>query len=103
VILIDEAQLVFVVPQKFYVDLEAETPVGFYPMVPIVASLHGVRWPLSNAAMSPMGQIATSNFALGGVLEINVDRPGLLAILPRRDLETVLAALDRGFGKAHHQ
>ena len=50
-----------------------------------------------------MGQIATSNFALGGVLEINVDRPGLLAILPRRDLETVLAALDRGFGKAHHQ
>ena len=103
VILIDEAQLVFVVPQKFYVDLEAETPVGFYPMVPIVASLHGVRWPLSNAAMSPMGQIATSNFALGGVLEINVDRPGLLAILPRRDLETVLAALDRGFGKAHDQ
>ena len=103
VILIDEAQLVFVVPQKFSIDLEAETPVGFYPMEPIEASLRGVRWPLSNAAMSPMGQIATSNFALGGVLEINVDRPGLLAILPRRDLETVLAALDRGFSKAHHE
>ena len=103
VILIDEAQLVFVVPQKFSIDLEAETPVGFYPMEPIEASLRGVRWPLSNAAMSPMGQIATSNVALGGALEITVDRPGLLAILPRRDLETVLAALDRGFGKAHHQ
>ncbi|MDG1505449.1 MAG: thiamine pyrophosphokinase, partial [Planktomarina sp.] len=103
VILIDEAQLVFVVPQKFSVDLEAETPVGFYPMVPIEASLRGVRWSLSDAAMSPMGQIATSNVALGGALEITVDRPGLLAILPRRDLETVLAALDRGFGKAHHQ
>ena len=103
VILIDEAQLVFVVPQKFYVDLEAETPVGFYPMEPIEASLRGVRWPLSNAAMSPTGKIATSNVALGGALEITVDRPGLLAILPRRDLETVLAALDRGFGKAHHQ
>ena len=103
VILIDEAQLVFVVPQKFYVDLEAETPVGFYPMVPIVASLHGVRWPLSNAAMSPMGQIATSNAALGGALDITVDGPGLLAILPRCHLETVLEALDRGFGKTHHQ
>jgi thiamine pyrophosphokinase len=103
VILMDEAQLVFVVPQKFSIDLEAETPVGFYPMVPIEASLRGVRWPLSNAVMSPMGQIATSNVALGGALEITVDRPGLLAILPRRALEAVLTALDRGFGKAHDQ
>ena len=103
VILMDEAQLVFVVPQKFSIDLEAETPVGFYPMVPIEASLRGVRWPLSNAVMSPMGQIATSNVALGGALEITVDRPGLLAILPRRTLEAVLAALERGFGKAHDQ
>lgn len=103
VVLVDEAQLVFVVPPEFSMDLEAETPVGFYPMVPIQASLRGVRWPLSNAAMSPMGQIATSNSALGGALEISVDGPGLLAILPRRDLAGVLAALDRGFGKAQHQ
>ena len=102
-ILMDEAQLVFVVPQKFSIDLEAETPVGFYPMVPVEASLRGVRWPLSNAVMSPMGQIATSNIALGGALEITVDRPGLLAILPRRDLDAVLTALGRGFGKAHDQ
>ena len=103
VVLVDEAQLVFVVPPEFSMDLEAETPVGFYPMVPIQANLRGVRWPLSNAAMSPMGQIATSNSALGGALEISVDGPGLLAILPRRDLAGVLAALDRGFGKAQHQ
>jgi len=103
VVLIDEAQLVFVVPQEFSVDLEAETPVGFYPMVSIEASLRGVRWPLSNVAMSPIGQIATSNVALGGALEITVDGPGLLAIMPRRYLVAVLAALDRGFGKAHHQ
>jgi len=103
VVLIDEAQLVFVVPQKFSVDLEAETPVGFYPMVAVEASLRGVRWPLSKAAMSPMGQIATSNVALGGALDIAVDGPGLLAILPRCYLETVLEALDRGFGEAHDQ
>ena len=103
VVLIDEVQLVFVVPQKFSVDLEAETPVGFYPMTSVEASLRGVRWPLSNAAMSPMGQIATSNAALGGALDITVDGPGLLAILPRCHLETVLEALDRGFGKTHHQ
>ncbi|MDG1745122.1 MAG: thiamine diphosphokinase, partial [Planktomarina sp.] len=103
VVLIDEAQLVFVVPQKFSVDLEPETPVGFYPMVAVEASLRGVRWPLSNAAMSPVGQIATSNVALGGALDITVDGPGLLAILPRCYLETVLEALDRGFGEAHDQ
>ena len=103
VVLIDEAQLVFVVPQKFSVDLEAETPVGFYPMVAVEASLRGVRWPLSKAAMSPMGQIATSNVALGGALDIAVDGPGLLAILPRCCLATVLEALDRGFGEAHDQ
>jgi len=72
-------------------------------MVSIEVSLRGVRWPLLNAVMSPMGQIATSNVALGGALEITVDRPGLLAILPRRALESVLSALDRGFGKAHDQ
>ena len=103
VVLIDEVQLVFVVPQKFSVDLEAETPVGFYPMTSVEASLRGVRWPLSNAAMSPMGQIATSNAALGGALDITVDGPGLLVILPRCHLETVLEALYRGFGKTHHQ
>ena len=103
VVLIDEAQLVFVVPQKFSVDLEADTPVGFYPMVAVEASLRGVRWPLSKAAMSPVGQIATSNVALGGALEITVDGPGLLAILPRCCLATVLEALDRGFGEAHDQ
>ena len=31
VVLIDEAQLVFVVPQKFSVDLEAETTRGVLP------------------------------------------------------------------------
>ena len=41
--------------------------------------------------------------ALGGALDITVDGPGLLAILPRCYLETVLEALDRGFGKTHHQ
>ena len=93
VVLIDEHQLVFVVPKQFHLDLEAGVPVGFYPMLPVHVNLQGVQWPLDDTEMSPVGKIATSNKSNGEMLAVKVDGPGLLAILPIRYLGPVLAIL----------
>ena len=93
VVLIDEHQLVFVAPAQFHLELEAGAPVGFYPMLPVHVNLQGVQWPLDDAEMSPLGQIATSNKSNGELLTLKVDGPGLLAILPVRYLGAVLDVL----------
>ena len=93
VVLIDEHQLVFVAPAQFHLELEAGTPVGFYPMLPVHVNLQGVQWPLNDAEMSPLGKIATSNKSNGELLTLKVDGPGLLAILPVRYLGAVLDVL----------
>ena len=93
VVLIDEHQLVFVAPAQFHLELEAGAPVGFYPMLPVHVNLQGVQWPLDDAEMSPLGQIATSNKSNGELLTLKVDGLGLLAILPVRYLGAVLDVL----------
>jgi hypothetical protein len=52
-----------------------------------------VQWPLDDAEMSPLGQIATSNKSNGELLTLKVDGHGLLAILPVRYLGAVLDVL----------
>ena len=62
-------------------------------MLPVHVNLQGVQWPLDDAEMSPLGQIATSNKSNGELLTLKVDGPGLLAILPVRYLGAVLDVL----------
>ena len=93
VVLVDEDQLVFMVPAQFEMGLEAGLTLGFYPMLPVQVTLQGVQWPLRDADMHPTGQIATSNLSSGEPLRIETDGPGLLAILPARCLGLVLRVL----------
>ena len=93
VVLIDEHQLVFVVPTEFHLNLEAGVPLGFYPMLPVHVNLQGVQWPLNDIVMSPVKQIATSNKSNGERLTLKVDGPGLMAILPTLHLGAVLDVL----------
>jgi thiamine pyrophosphokinase len=51
-----------------------------------------LRWPIDGLAFHPAEYIGTSNAATGGAVEIEADRPGLLVILPRSELD---AAVDR--------
>ena len=93
VVLIDEDQLVFVLPAQFQMELDAHSPLGFYPMLPVQVTLRGVKWPLDDVEMRPTGQIATSNMSNGELLHVQVDGPGLLAIMPACHLPRVLDAL----------
>ena len=66
--------------------------VSVFPLRRVQARSTGLEWKLDGLTMQPGGQIGTSNRALGPV-EIWVDQPGLLALVPRHHLAAVMQAL----------
>ncbi|MDT2032833.1 MAG: thiamine diphosphokinase [Planktomarina sp.] len=96
VILMDDDQLVFIVPPEFQLKLEHGTDVAFYPLVEVRADAVGLQWPLYDAEMAPGELISTSNKVDGSFIKLKVDRHGLLAILPVQYLATVIKELRIG-------
>ena len=93
IILMDAYQLVFVVPPEFYLNIDNETEVAFYPLVGLRADAVGLMWPLVDVEMAPGELISTSNKVDGNFIKLKVNRHGLLAILPVGYLEPVLKEL----------
>jgi thiamine pyrophosphokinase len=57
-----------------------------------------LRWPVDEVCFDPRRQIGTSNEALGPI-ELSVDAPMMLVILPLSELDGAMAALlDCGAG-----
>ncbi|HID68070.1 MAG TPA: thiamine diphosphokinase, partial [Roseibacterium sp.] len=94
-ILIGEKELVFHVSTKIEVGLVSGDIVSLFPMQPVTGRSRGLAWPIDELELSPDGQIATSNRALGPVV-VDSDGPGLLMIAPRRALDEVMRALLQG-------
>ena len=82
VVLIGGADLCFLCPPVFEIDLTAGTRVSLFPMAPVAGlEWEGLRWPL-RGEFRPDGRIGTSNRALGGRVRMAFDAPRMLAILP---------------------
>ena len=96
IILMDDFQLVFIVPPEFHLNLEHGTEVAFYPLVGLRANAIGLQWPLDDVEMAPGELISTSNKVDGNFIKLKVNRHGLLAILPVGYLELVLKELKTG-------
>ena len=92
VILMNEVEMAFVLPQQFSCDVALGTPISFYPLVPLTATTAGVAYPLTNCPMASDGQISTSNTVTGQV-QVTTDRRGLLCSLPRDAFAQVRASL----------
>ena len=94
VILIGDADIVFLAPPAFSIDLNAGDPVSLFPMGPVdCGPSSGLRWPIDGLHMVPDGQIGTSNAALGGAVEMTFDHNRPLVILPINTLDCVIDAL----------
>ena len=91
-VLIGETELVFHLPSHCAVDLAEGDVVSLFPFAQTSGRSQGLVWPIDGLAFSPAGQIGTSNRATGRV-EIEMDGPGLLAIVPRRALSTVMRSI----------
>lgn len=93
VVLIGGADLCFLCPPAFEIDLEAGTRVSLFPMAPVAGlEWDGLRWPL-RGAFRPDGRIGTSNRATGGRVRMAFDAPGMLVILPAGLLGRVVESL----------
>lgn len=80
------------VPAGLALDLAAGARVSLFPMAPVTGRSEGLRWPIEGIGFAPGGRIGTSNEAVGPV-RLAMDGPGMLVIVPRGDLDALIAGL----------
>ena len=93
-VLIADEDIIMLCPPNVSLDLPSDTRLSLFPMAPVVVNGTGLLWELSELGLEPGLRIGTSNAALGGVVELSVDEPRLLLILPVDKLPDLLAALE---------
>ena len=90
VILIGEQDIIFVLPQRFAIDLSMDERVSLFPFGACDVTSVGLYWPTNGLRFHPKSQIGTSNKATGPI-ELICSDPNMLLILPR---ETLVSAMD---------
>lgn len=77
--------------------LELSLPVGtrlsLFPMAEVAGTAEGLRWPIDGLVFHPSRRIGTSNQTVASRVRIGFEDPGMLLILPRAALPSVLSAL----------
>ena len=91
-VLIGADEVIFHLTAPFQCSLEPGDTVSLFPILPVTGRSKGLVWPIDGLSLAPDGRIGTSNKAEGAV-RIEVDGPGLLAILPRARLAQVIDGL----------
>lgn len=93
-LLLGETEVIFHLTHPIALPTQADDVVSLFPLQPVRGASTGLEWPIDGLQLSPMGQIGTSNRALGPVT-LTPDGAGLLVIVPRRLLRDVIAVLMR--------
>lgn len=91
-ILIGREDIVFAVPDRLELDIEAGVRLSLFPMAPVRGRSSGLHWPIEGLRLDPMGRIGTSNVTTGPVT-LTFDRPGCLCLLPRAALLSAIAGM----------
>ncbi|WP_376744388.1 thiamine diphosphokinase [Marimonas arenosa] len=91
-LLLGKRDLVFLCPPDLRLDLPVGSRFSLFPMTDIRARSDGLRWALDGISFAPGERIGTSNEVCGPV-RVEVDRPGMIVILPAGRFATVVRAL----------
>lgn len=91
-ILIGPNELIFHVPPRLELQLSAGDIVSLFPLAPVTGRSTGLEWPIDGLAFAPDQRVGTSNRATGTVT-LEMDKPGMLVIVPRSALDIVNRAL----------
>lgn len=94
-ILVGPEDVTCLCPPRIALDLAAGDRLSLYPLAPVRGTSTGLVWPIDGLDLRPDGRIGTSNQVDDGPVEIAVDAPVMLLILPRRALRPLLEALSR--------
>ncbi|WP_170412026.1 thiamine diphosphokinase [Ruegeria atlantica] len=90
-VLLGETEVVFHAPPQISLSITPGDVVSLFPFQRVRGTSKGLEWPIDDLVMEPGGQVGTSNRALADV-ELMVDGPGLLVMVPRYVLDQVMQA-----------
>ena len=96
VVLLAEHEIILLAPPRLALDLPRDAVVSLYPVVPCHGRSKGLFWPIDGLAFEAGQVIGTSNKALGGDAQIEMDGPGAALFLPKDQLGAVTQALRLG-------
>ena len=91
-LLMGPTDFAFVSPDRLSLDLPRGTRVSLMPMTRATGRSVGLKWPIDGLTLEPLGRNGLSNEALGQV-DLEIDDPGCLVILPNAVLPQAIAAL----------
>lgn len=94
-ILLAQSEVIMLAPPYLTLDMENADVVSLFPMVPVKGRSTGLEWPIEGLAFDPARFVGTSNRAVGRV-ELWMDAPGMLLILPRRYFKPLVAHFSQG-------
>ncbi|KUJ79890.1 thiamine diphosphokinase [Ruegeria profundi] len=94
-ILLGEREVVFHAPPRIELNLTPGDVVSLFPFQTVTGRSRGLEWPIDELVLEPTGRVGTSNRALAKV-ELSVDAPGLLMMVPRDALDEVMRAFLSG-------
>ncbi len=90
-VLLGEREVIFHAPPRIAFSVEPGQVVSLFPFRRVTGRSRGLEWPIDGLVLEPDGRVGTSNRALADV-ELEVDGPGLLVIVPRDALDQVMQA-----------
>lgn len=91
-VLLGANETVFLCPPKISLDLKNETPLSLFPLGAVTGNAVGLQWSFEALDFVPGGRIGTSNYVAGPV-EIEMDGPEMLCILPETCFENAVKGL----------
>lgn len=94
-ILINKHDVIFHLPPRIEMMLAPGSRLSLFPMAPISGHSIGLKWPITGLKFAPNGKIGTSNIVSENQVRLDMESPGMLAILPRAALHAVVAALTK--------
>ena len=92
-ILVGPNDIAFLCPPELRIALEPGSRFSLFPMGPVRGASRGLTWPIDDIDFLPGGRLGTSNRVEGGVVELTMEAPLMLVILPRAALGAAISAL----------
>lgn len=96
-LILGPADVMFHAPPRLTLRLRPGDRLSLFPLAPVTGQSRGLVWPIDGLRLAPDGMIGTSNRVEAAKVELSVDGPGLLVILPRARLDAALRALVPGW------
>lgn len=92
-IVVGPRDVVFHAPARLTLQMRVGDRFSLFPMARVTGREQGLEWPLAGYDFAPDGQTSTSNRVVAPQVQLEMDGPGMLVILPRARLQAAINAL----------